>query len=313
MRGPQARRVNTQTSPLPGSQLFFSPSIWSISLSLPLPPTMGSSTGEINNNGRNGNSCPPSKSSSTCSCPSPFSASSPVLPTPPARKFMEEVWKDISLASLQDHSSNTLSSTTTTTTHNPAFCATIDLQDFLARPPNKEPPTRGASSSGATEPSLAVDTTFLGSLAPTPATILSLNSGSDFPYPEVRTPVGVGSNPQVQRHAGFTAPSFVSSLNSPFECSCSSSSFPSCCKKRDQENVEDPIDRRHKRMIKNRESAARSRARKQAYTNELELEVARLQKENARLRRQQEELRLVAARAQLPKKHRIYRTYTAPF
>ncbi|KAG2698288.1 hypothetical protein I3760_07G144300 [Carya illinoinensis] len=280
MRGPQARRVNTQTSPLPGSQLFFCPSIWSISLSLPLPPTMGSSTGEINNNGRNGNSCPPSKSSSTCSCPSPFSASSPVLPTPPARKFMEEVWKDISLASLQDHSSNTLSSTTTTTTHNPAFCATIDLQDFLARPPNKEPPTRGASSSGATEPSLAVDTTFLGSLAPTPATILSLNSGSDFPYPEVRTPVGVGSNPQLQR---------------------------------DQENVEDPIDRRHKRMIKNRGSAARSRARKQAYTNELELEVARLQKENARLRRQQEELRLVAARAQLPKKHRIYRTYTAPF
>ncbi|KAF5455738.1 hypothetical protein F2P56_025284 [Juglans regia] len=236
---------------------------------------MGSSTGEINNNGRNGNTCSPSKSSSTCSCP--FSASSPVLPTPPARKLMEEVWKDISLASLQDHSSNTLSSTTTT--QNPAFCATI-LQDFLARPLNKEPPTRGASSSGATELSLAVETTFLGSLAPTPATILSLNSGSDFPYPEIRTPVGVGSNPQLQRA---------------------------------QENVEDSIDRRHKRMIKNRESAARSRSRKQAYTNELELEVARLQKENARLRRQQEELCLVAGRAQLPKKHRIYRTSTAPF
>ncbi|KAF5455737.1 hypothetical protein F2P56_025284 [Juglans regia] len=269
---------------------------------------MGSSTGEINNNGRNGNTCSPSKSSSTCSCP--FSASSPVLPTPPARKLMEEVWKDISLASLQDHSSNTLSSTTTT--QNPAFCATI-LQDFLARPLNKEPPTRGASSSGATELSLAVETTFLGSLAPTPATILSLNSGSDFPYPEIRTPVGVGSNPQLQRHAGFTASSFVSSFNSPFEFSCSSSAFPSCCKKRAQENVEDSIDRRHKRMIKNRESAARSRSRKQAYTNELELEVARLQKENARLRRQQEELCLVAGRAQLPKKHRIYRTSTAPF
>ncbi|KAM3758727.1 hypothetical protein ACB098_01G067200 [Castanea mollissima] len=65
-------------------------------------------------------------------------------------------------------------------------------------------------------------------------------------------------------------------------------------------------------MIKNRESAARSRARKQAYTNELELEVARLQEENAKLRRQQEKLCL-AASAQLPKKRGIYRTLTAPF
>ncbi|KAM3710890.1 hypothetical protein ACJW31_01G066200 [Castanea mollissima] len=65
-------------------------------------------------------------------------------------------------------------------------------------------------------------------------------------------------------------------------------------------------------MIKNRESAARSRARKQAYTNELELEVARLQEENAKLRRQQEKLCL-AASAQLPKKRGINRTLTAPF
>ncbi|KAG6647188.1 hypothetical protein CIPAW_07G061800 [Carya illinoinensis] len=43
-------------------------------------------------------------------------------------------------------------------------------------------------------------------------------------------------------------------------------------------------------MIKNRESAARSRARKQAYTNELELEVAHLMEENARLKKQQEQI-----------------------
>ncbi|KAM3709843.1 hypothetical protein ACB098_02G206500 [Castanea mollissima] len=65
-------------------------------------------------------------------------------------------------------------------------------------------------------------------------------------------------------------------------------------------------------MIKNRESAARSRARKQAYTNELELEVAHLMEENARLKKQQEQLRLAAA-AQLPKKHSLHRTSTAPF
>ncbi|XP_062180605.1 ABSCISIC ACID-INSENSITIVE 5-like protein 2 isoform X2 [Phragmites australis] len=46
------------------------------------------------------------------------------------------------------------------------------------------------------------------------------------------------------------------------------------------------IERRQKRMIKNRESAARSRARKQAYTNELENKVSRLEEENERLKKQ---------------------------
>ncbi|KAL2513813.1 BZIP domain-containing protein [Forsythia ovata] len=50
---------------------------------------------------------------------------------------------------------------------------------------------------------------------------------------------------------------------------------------------EAPLDKatqqRHKRMIKNRESAARSRERKQAYTVELESLVTQLEEENARL------------------------------
>lgn len=49
--------------------------------------------------------------------------------------------------------------------------------------------------------------------------------------------------------------------------------------------VEKTVERRQKRMIKNRESAARSRARKQAYTQELENKVSRLEEENERLRR----------------------------
>ncbi|KQK14568.1 ABSCISIC ACID-INSENSITIVE 5-like protein 5 [Brachypodium distachyon] len=44
------------------------------------------------------------------------------------------------------------------------------------------------------------------------------------------------------------------------------------------------VERRQKRMIKNRESAARSRARKQAYMNELENKVSRLEEENRRLK-----------------------------
>ncbi|CAN6200346.1 unnamed protein product [Urochloa humidicola] len=49
--------------------------------------------------------------------------------------------------------------------------------------------------------------------------------------------------------------------------------------------VERTVERRQKRMIKNRESAARSRARKQAYTNELENKIALLEAENERLRK----------------------------
>lgn len=43
-------------------------------------------------------------------------------------------------------------------------------------------------------------------------------------------------------------------------------------------------------MIKNRESAARSRARKQAYTLELEAEVAKLKELNHELMKKQEEI-----------------------
>ncbi|XP_073006501.1 bZIP transcription factor 23-like [Typha latifolia] len=69
---------------------------------------------------------------------------------------------------------------------------------------------------------------------------------------------------------------------------------------------------RNKRMIKNRESAARSRARKQAYTNELELEATQLLEENSKLKKEYEELRMEMA-AQLPIKRKLLqRTLSAP-
>lgn len=54
--------------------------------------------------------------------------------------------------------------------------------------------------------------------------------------------------------------------------------------------LEKVVERRQRRMIKNRESAARSRARKQAYTLELEAEVEKLKELNQELQRKQEEL-----------------------
>ncbi|PWA59504.1 hypothetical protein CTI12_AA386920 [Artemisia annua] len=52
--------------------------------------------------------------------------------------------------------------------------------------------------------------------------------------------------------------------------------------------VEKVVERRQRRMIKNRESAARSRARKQAYTMELEAEVSKLKEQNQELKRKAE-------------------------
>ncbi|CAI0558127.1 unnamed protein product [Linum tenue] len=60
--------------------------------------------------------------------------------------------------------------------------------------------------------------------------------------------------------------------------------------RRPNTTVEKVVERRQRRMIKNRESAARSRARKQAYTMELEAEVAKLKEENDELRRKQDKI-----------------------
>nr|XP_043635563.1 bZIP transcription factor 23-like isoform X2 [Erigeron canadensis] len=54
---------------------------------------------------------------------------------------------------------------------------------------------------------------------------------------------------------------------------------------RKSSTVEKVVERRQRRMIKNRESAARSRARKQAYTMELEAEVSKLKEQNKELKR----------------------------
>ncbi|XP_074357036.1 uncharacterized protein LOC141696810 isoform X4 [Apium graveolens] len=72
-------------------------------------------------------------------------------------------------------------------------------------------------------------------------------------------------------------------------------------KKRPPDDDDDGAgERRRKRLIKNRESADRSRARRLAYTNELEQEMEELKKENASLRAQLEE---VKPRAHLEKRY----------
>ncbi|KAF5742481.1 ABSCISIC ACID-INSENSITIVE 5-like protein 2 [Tripterygium wilfordii] len=76
--------------------------------------------------------------------------------------------------------------------------------------------------------------------------------------------------------------------------------------------IEKTVERRQKRMIKNRESAARSRARKQAYTNELENKVSRLEEENERLRKRKEMEKLLPSALPEPK-YQLRRIASAPF
>ncbi|WJZ86242.1 hypothetical protein VitviT2T_005720 [Vitis vinifera] len=199
---------------------------------------------------------------------------------------MEEVWKDINLASLHDHPSREDLSVLPRPQNPHASFRGVILQDFLARPFNKEPPTSVASLDQST----VTEARIYGSLPPPPATVLSLNSGPEFHFLESSHPARPHSHLALASSTGLT----------------------SFGKKRFSESDNNSCDRRHKRMIKNRESAARSRARKQAYTNELELEVAHLMEENARLKRQQEQLTSATA-AQLPKKNTLHRTSTAPF
>ncbi|KAE8010665.1 hypothetical protein FH972_007016 [Carpinus fangiana] len=178
-------------------------------------------------------------STSSSSSASPFSISCLGDRTSRTTKTMEEVWKDINLASLQDQE--------TASNNN------VILQDFLARPFSKDPPPARIVSTTAADTAAAVYCPLPGSLAPPPATVLSLNSSCEFHFLDQSDPLRPNSHLQ----------SNVTSFSSPFEALASSTGLPSFGMKRVPESDGSSGDRRHKRMIKNRESAARSRARKQ--------------------------------------------------
>ncbi|URD76710.1 hypothetical protein MUK42_08885 [Musa troglodytarum] len=207
------------------------------------------------------------------------SSSSSMAPSQTPGRAIEEVWKDISLSSLnQDvpstpplslryhHGSNPTSTST--------YVTGVTLQDFLSgdfRVADPIPPTCCVRR---------------------PAT-LSLGSSQ-----------------------------FLARLSPNSNCSNSDGSFSSCSagfamvRNGAFENGDGTVvDRRKKRMIKNRESAARSRARKQAYTSELEKAVEHLLEENRKLKLKYEELLKQTMAAQLPaaKKWKLQRTSTAPF
>ncbi|RWV78242.1 hypothetical protein GW17_00060824 [Ensete ventricosum] len=215
------------------------------------------------------------RAASSSSSSSRTSPSSTLLPRTSKRRTMEEVWRDISLCSLH-HQERQLTPMNHHQRRSPAtspsFRATM-LQDFLAGPLNRP---------HAVPPATADD--LMGSDA------RADSSSSGY-------------------NASFISPAFSGNMRRP---PSPIGLFSFCSKEAISENPSASCDRRHKRMIKNRESAARSRARKQAYMNELELEVAHLLEENSRLRKELEELRSAMA-AKHPKRNALQRSSTAPF
>ncbi|URE32466.1 Basic region leucine zipper [Musa troglodytarum] len=198
-------------------------------------------------------------------------------------RIMEEVWKDINLSSLQQ-----------------------DMPSTPSLPPNHLEGLCGVSSSTTTSFQSIILQDFLtehfkatSDRSPPPSTALGLNSN-----------LGGGSN-------GLSS----SSASSVFSDGVGDSVVACCSKKHPLEHElnqesgdRSDVDRRKKRLIKNRESAARSRARKQAYTTELEQEVDHLVNENRTLKRQFEELKKAAQdHLFVPAKHTLQRTLTAPF
>ncbi|KAM7521244.1 hypothetical protein LguiB_020206 [Lonicera macranthoides] len=246
--------------------------------------------------------------------------SSPLPPPPPSNtppttstnnKSMDEIWKDINLIS---------------SLHRPT--SAFHLQDFLSPhppPPPPPPPPPLHLQSQPTSTSRPHSTGRRGGPQssrshppPPPATTLNLSSRLESRNINPKK----SKSKQQSCHALVEKPSIISSSLVPppwgnwrsFANKTWCGTLHSFTNKRRAESEEDQsADGRFKRMIKNRESAARSRDRKHAYTYELELEVARLKKENAKMRRQQEMLCLPAPPAELPKKPTLCRTLTAPF
>ncbi|KAE9617162.1 hypothetical protein Lal_00035139 [Lupinus albus] len=102
-------------------------------------------------------------------------------------------------------------------------------------------------------------------------------------------------------------------LTSPMMGTMSDTQTPGRKRNAPEDIMEKSVERRQKRMIKNRESAARSRARKQAYTNELENKVSRLEEENERLRKQKELEKILPCAPPPEPKYQLRRIASAPF
>ncbi|KZV48954.1 protein ABSCISIC ACID-INSENSITIVE 5 [Dorcoceras hygrometricum] len=230
------------------------------------------------------------------------------LPEPLCRKTVDEVWSEIHRSGDgQTHAQNP----------NPAqrqrTFGEMTLEDFLVKAgivqeqnphsaPSQQPPSYGMyQNSNHTEmgPNF-VARPVVGPYQPLPQSgggevscgTKRGSSGQQTTAGNYGVRMGNGCGGYGQVHAGIGIGSPVSPVSSDGLCANqvdSSNQYGMDVAKGGRKRIVDGpvervVERRQRRMIKNRESAARSRARKQAYTVELEAELNQLKEENELLK-----------------------------
>ncbi|XP_074282536.1 protein ABSCISIC ACID-INSENSITIVE 5-like [Silene latifolia] len=216
------------------------------------------------------------------------------LPAPLCSKTVDEVWSEIQRTQhpIQHHIH--AETENTNSTERQATFGEMTLEDFLVKagvvreqcgpvpgpPVQQHPPQYGfmGMPAGGYQPSTGADTCgFIG------------NGKRNNGYPVAATPISCYAG-RVNTNGAPVSPVSPDGLcgTGQVENPAAHYGLDMASLRGRKRNIDGPVEkvveRRQRRMIKNRESAARSRARKQAYTVELEAELNQLREENAQLK-----------------------------
>ncbi|XP_057422600.1 ABSCISIC ACID-INSENSITIVE 5-like protein 2 [Lotus japonicus] len=225
-----------------------------------------------------------------------------------SKKTVDEVWRDIQ----QSKDNNEKKSQERQPT-----LGEMTLEDFLVK---AGVVSEASSNRKNTGPLVGIDSNVAASQFPPPGPWIQ------YPQPQYLHPqqnlIGIympGQSIPQPLHMGAGAQMDVPfvdgqvALPSPGTGALSDTKKPGRKRSTPEDMVEKTVERRQKRMIKNRESAARSRARKQAYTTELENKVSRLEEENEKLRKQKELETMFSSAPPPEPRYQIRRTSSALF
>ncbi|KAK4760561.1 hypothetical protein SAY87_005454 [Trapa incisa] len=235
-------------------------------------------------------------------------ASSFSIPTPLSTKTVDEVWLEI-------HNGQPAGNGLVSPRRQQTF-GEMTLEDFLVRAGIvQEGPVMAMAMSMASQQqpkSPMSSSAFLKSPPSFVDSVLSLDSGYG-----TRNIAGLSCNGMMETDYGMMNNSTTCNGLSP--CNAFNDTprgFPGSFRSKNKRVTQIAqetmvVERRQLRMIKNRESAARSRARRQAYTVELEMELNQLKEENQRLQKIVAETEENRRSEVLKRKHKMRAVKTA--
>ncbi|KAF1866924.1 hypothetical protein Lal_00018310 [Lupinus albus] len=225
------------------------------------------------------------------------------LPAPLSRKTVEQVWSEIHQHQQYSNNNNNGNVQNTESAPRQPTFGEMTLEDFLVKagvvretcamnpaPVSHQQQQYGVfTNNNTTMPPFVIGGGVGNVVAPPYTTWVS--SSTTTPPPGICFPGGGGGYGVAMappHNIGIGGPVSPASSN---ENSAGQFGIEMRGRKRMVDGpVEKVVERRQRRMIKNRESAARSRARKQAYTVELEAELNILREENNQLKQALAEL-----------------------